>query len=602
MASLLSNLNPVPSFPPYSGPYKVGTIDVEIPVSQLESPSPAPDGSADIHTVLFRIFYPAMAELRAKQVSWLPAPQRLNIAAYAQFMGAGNTLASLLSFLPRHLHWTSIPAYKNAALVPPTPEKSGARWPTMIFSHGLGGNRNAYSYFAGSLASYGVVVVCPEHRDGSATLSLVRDPKGTDTKCTQRTVPYVRISHSQTPENWAARDRQLRIRLWELGLIFEALTALDRGNSNSLRNLNYSTPSSALAQFSHALDVQRPGAVIFAGHSFGAATTVQLLKSTFYANHPAIRAMPRQDALFTPSPTCALVSQITPQTPTILLDMWCFPLVSAASAPLFKLPLPYYSSPASTQDGAPKASSGDSSSSSATRLTSTILAVQSQAFHKWTEHLHTTARVLSPNPAAPVVTEDMFSSPSSSSADEPPVTFAKPHWFYVTASAHLAQSDFGVLFPWLTGKVFKSERPERVLRLNVRAALQFLRGEAGVAGVRGTAREGLVDGNLGDGTGLSTGTVGEEWVEKDDVILEKCVDGEGKIDAWRWINTIGLGGRSGPSELEMMMRKGGKEEEERKAKAEEGEREMEAEMEPSLGNVVDGAAAGVAKDVVSKEK
>lgn len=100
MASLLSNLNPVPSFPPYSGPYKVGTIDVEIPVSQLESPSSAPDGSAEIHTVLFRIFYPAMPEPRAKQVSWLPAPQRLNIAAYAQFMGAGNTLASLLSYVP----------------------------------------------------------------------------------------------------------------------------------------------------------------------------------------------------------------------------------------------------------------------------------------------------------------------------------------------------------------------------------------------------------------------------------------------------------------------------------------------------------------------
>lgn len=97
MASFASSLSPIPSFPQYTGPYKVGTVDVELPVSGLDSPSPAPDGASEIHTVLFRIFYPAVPEPRSKRVPWLPAPQRLHIAAYAQFMGAGTTLASIVS-------------------------------------------------------------------------------------------------------------------------------------------------------------------------------------------------------------------------------------------------------------------------------------------------------------------------------------------------------------------------------------------------------------------------------------------------------------------------------------------------------------------------
>lgn len=97
MASLLSGLNPLPRFPDYTGPHKVGTVDVEVPVSELVAPSPTPEGAADLHTVLFRIFYPAIPDAEGKPITWLPAPQRLHIAAYAQFLGAGATLSSILS-------------------------------------------------------------------------------------------------------------------------------------------------------------------------------------------------------------------------------------------------------------------------------------------------------------------------------------------------------------------------------------------------------------------------------------------------------------------------------------------------------------------------
>lgn len=556
MTSFASSFNPVPTFPEYTGPYKVGTVDIEIPVSQLDPDpkSPGPDGSTDVHTILCRIFYPAVPESRPKRITWLPNPQRLHIGAYAQFLGVGSTAANIISFLPRYLHWTTIPVQKNAALLSPRLSNENPRWPTMIFSHGLGGNRNAYSHNAGSLASYGVVVICPEHRDSSAALTLVRDPDSQNrffTKNTRHTVPYIRTPHDQKPEIWQFRDKQLRIRLWEMNLVFEAILSLDRGEKSLIKsNLNRSTPLSALSQFTDKLDVIEPGRVIFAGHSFGAATTVQLLKSVYY--NPKLPSS--SSRLFTPRPTSALSKQITSKTPSILLDMWCFPLLSAASAELYKLPLPCYG------EGGPGGKG--------------ILAVESDQFFKWGEHLRIKARILSSNPASPL------SDGGGGGGDDRSASL--PHFFYVHKSAHLSQSDFAILFPWLTKKAFGSDAPERVLRLNTRAQLQFLR----TCGVRvaATVKEDLVEG----------GYEGEEEkeVENDGAILEQSSkEREVKIEAWKWIDIFGLikdGRGVYPSEVEVVNRQMEGNEKVTSDEAEEEEKGMGREMEPEIGDVVEG--------------
>jgi hypothetical protein len=96
MASYFSRLSPVPGFSPYTGPYKVGTVDVELPISELESPSPAP--TEDIPTVQYRIFYPCVPDAKCKKsVHWLPAPQRGYVSAYTRFLGAGSLLADVIS-------------------------------------------------------------------------------------------------------------------------------------------------------------------------------------------------------------------------------------------------------------------------------------------------------------------------------------------------------------------------------------------------------------------------------------------------------------------------------------------------------------------------
>ncbi|KAK4986688.1 hypothetical protein LTR50_005133 [Elasticomyces elasticus] len=425
----LSQLSPVPSFPSYTGPYQVGTFHVEIPAADLPSPAPAPDPS--IGTVSFRIFYPCQKPPgHQKPVRWIPQPQRAVVGAFTRFLGAGQRFSEFFPFLPSLLYYITIPAVRNAPLLPPP--TANKRWPIMFFSHGLAGNRNTYSHLCGSLSSHGIVVISMDHRDGSSPIQHVHATKTTEAKI----IESLKVSHAPSTEVYEARDGQLRIRLWELGLAHEALLCMDQGTK--VNNLDDSCKAgrsgdweSLLSTFKDQLDVHTPGRVSFAGHSFGAATTIQFLKSVCYASsHPSNSRHP----LFVPSPDSSIAKQITASTPTILLDLWCLPLRSADQAWMWEKSLPAYGS--KTPGG------------------SAVLAVLSQAFVNWSGNLNDTKRAVAPpknydGPAANV--------------------------FYPAQSQHFSQSDFGVLFPYLTKKFLKAEEPERVLRLNMRAALQTMR-------------------------------------------------------------------------------------------------------------------------------
>lgn len=301
----------------------------------------------------------------------------------------------------------------------------------MVFSHGLGGSRNAYSHITGSLASHGIVVVAPDHRDGSAPISFIRATNESEA----RTVEYRKVPHAPSPEVYQSRDEQLKIRLWELGLIHDALLKVDEGTQ--LENLDENSSShwkndrnDVLPMFKGQLDVQEPGSIAWAGHSFGAATSVQFVKSIFWRG---------DSPLFTPAPRSRIVRQINPHTPVVLLDLWCLPLRSSSTRVLWEKPMPCY------------ASSGPGGTA--------LVSIISEAFFKWRGNLQDTKRVLSEKP----------------SSNRPPHTKPGPRFFYSVSSAHLSQSDFGILFPWITKKVFKAEEPERTLKLNVRAILQMLR-------------------------------------------------------------------------------------------------------------------------------
>jgi platelet-activating factor acetylhydrolase len=388
--------------------------------------------------------------------------------------------------LPQILYYISIPVHHNADILePPTKSK---RWPVMVFSHGLGGSRNAYSHICGSLASHGLVVVAPDHRDGSSPISFVNTPE--DKERVKR-VEYKKLAHSASTEVYEGRDEQLRTRLQELALIHDALLKIDERIplKNVAEGQQKSGVKNMLTMFAQRLDVHEPGAISWAGHSFGAATTVQLVKSVYYRPETDQRDF---KPLLTPSKNSSIVRQITPASPVVLLDLWTLPIQSPATAWLRSKPMPCYQS-----------STGGSN----------LLAILSEAFYKWSSNLENTKRILR--------------KPSTSDSGHP--SQPDPHIFYPVSSAHLSQSDFGVLFPWVTTKVFGAKEPERVLKLNTRAILQLLR-NAGIV----VANTSASDMELEDTQGLENGVV------HDEKILESK---EGSVRDWISLNSEPTKGR-----------------------------------------------------------
>lgn len=299
----------------------------------------------------------------------------------------------------------------------------------MVFSHGLGGSRNTYSQICGSIASHGMVVVAAEHRDGSCPRTFICDEKGPNS----RYVDYDNISHKPSSDVLHKRSDQLRIRLTELGLIYDMLVKLDQGKKLS----NYNTVEDdghgveVFQSVQSKLDILEPGRITWAGHSFGAASVAQFIKSVFWGKPGKANTF---KPLYDPPRDHQLISQITPTSPLILLDPWALPFHDTKTSWLLDQELPCYST--DKPNG------------------STVLAILSEGFYKWNANL---------------VQVKEYMSPRSKNVREP------AHIFYAKTAAHLSQSDVGILFPWITRVMLKTSDPDRILRLNTRATMEVVR-------------------------------------------------------------------------------------------------------------------------------
>ena len=457
--TMLSSLNPIPSFPAYAGPYRVGSSELEVPVAEVPSETPVPDPK--ITSIKFRVFYPTTSDATSrKSVSWLPEPHKESLAGLLAFAGTSPRLQKLLTFFPNLLSYITIPAVRDAPLL-----SRRTPFPIAIFSHGLGGHANAYSSICGNLASCGVVVFAPEHRDGSCPVAYAKTKRSNSISTAYR-IPYQKHAHRPDPDVLQARNKQLRIRLWELELLYSTITALNAGTK--LNTFSTSDPPSFHSKLNLA-----PGAVSWAGHSFGAATMVQLTKSVFY--HEALPSPPTNSTddwtpLYTPSANHALVQQITPHSPLVLLDLWTMPLRGHLTEWLWAKPLPCYTTPTPSSSSTPTA----------------VLAIMSSEFTGYSELLRRMKALLSPDPVSTLEKLESFSSSTASGSmpearstasssetltnlETQPLLFTVPH------SAHLSQSDFGPLFPYLNKRFLKVDDPDAKIQVNVRAILQMMR-------------------------------------------------------------------------------------------------------------------------------
>lgn len=92
--------------PKHTGPYEVGTIDIEAPLDEprLISNTTYSDGGEPafkLETVLFSVYYPAVDRARSsKRHYWIPKPVSLKAEGYARFLHVNNFIVRpILSFV-----------------------------------------------------------------------------------------------------------------------------------------------------------------------------------------------------------------------------------------------------------------------------------------------------------------------------------------------------------------------------------------------------------------------------------------------------------------------------------------------------------------------
>ena len=245
----------------------------------LMTAGPAEEG------VFVRLYYPSvlpLAETVKKHSLWPLWSNDDYLVGFVKFMQA--MLARWPSWAPRgeflyidqvsyiapfmHLGCTHVwkllngrvfcPILKNAKI---SREK---KWPLVVFSHGMGCSRFAYSRICTDIASHGFVVAATEHREGSAALSFTME------RGQKVWIPHRRVSEEE--KEYSVRNSQLQLRISEIIRTLNLMEELEKGSNVS--NVLEDRSEYDLSMFRNSLDISNP---IMAGHSYGGATTLMAL-------------------------------------------------------------------------------------------------------------------------------------------------------------------------------------------------------------------------------------------------------------------------------------------------------------------------------------
>ncbi|KAG9010432.1 hypothetical protein FRB94_010395 [Tulasnella sp. JGI-2019a] len=262
------------TLPRYTGPYKVGVTDVELPVPRRTFGTfkhrrlANAEAGLSMETVFFTLFYPAEPALNASgKVVWFPKLGQ-TVDGFLKMAKRTPNIAYRSVAYPiaaATITGTTFPAYESAHMKsPPT----GERWPLMLFSHGVGCSRLMYSSYCGEMASRGYVVAAIEHRDGTGPSSTIRTAQGTTQK-----LDWLQWSDliwpdlaEQPKDDTTLRHEQIALRLAETEEVIKALQQVSRGEPVLQTTL---TPVNL--EFGKWIDASRP---IMTGHSLGGSLAI----------------------------------------------------------------------------------------------------------------------------------------------------------------------------------------------------------------------------------------------------------------------------------------------------------------------------------------
>ncbi|CAJ2505352.1 Uu.00g127460.m01.CDS01 [Anthostomella pinea] len=468
---------PTKSLPAYTGPYPVGTMEIEVPAKNPRTFSGIKRNGKhllQLETVLMTVYYPAAnrrdpggnqpPQSNGGKVSrelWLGRP-RINMAkGYGRFAGVGSLAVPL--FLPAM--FTKLPAYRNAPLADYwAPEvdtktegvhvkaKQGDKpegapdepvFPLILFSHGLGGTRTMYSSICGEFASYGFIVCAVEHRDGSGPRSYVNHTKPppdhisgsmTDREQTSKTTDGGGVEHTKEQRK---KGYDMIDYVFPKDNPWDTSPNDKKGVDHELRNAQIDL---RLAELEEAYFIMQE---IHRGE--GSYVAERNLRKKGYKGSPSrglggvdwnrwkgrfhldnVTACGHSFGAATVTEMLRHGDRFSSISQGIIYDIWG----------------------AGTRPSAPEEEPEH-------RIHSPLLAVNSEAFTYWPSNFELVDSLIKEAQAGP---------------DE------SPSWLItLRGTVHVSQSDFSLLYPHVCSLVLKMvANPQRALDLNINASLEFL--------------------------------------------------------------------------------------------------------------------------------
>ncbi|PFH51356.1 hypothetical protein AMATHDRAFT_175231 [Amanita thiersii Skay4041] len=284
--------------------------------------------------VAFTAYYPAdISSSSEKGVNWLLGPTSSSLHGFSIFLGIPSWILWPLVYL--FGRFIKIPVYPNAPLLRPSNNhviddkanmtKGTKRWPLVLFSHGLGGSRTAYSHFCSRLAASGKVVLAIEHRDGTGHACVTRSWEENGEK-KSRPIYYIKEKevlwddHSEDKESAPYRLRmdQLTFRRKEIFYMYRTFCDFVKGDSSvEIETIDRNTfdKNSWISSDDGAkgCPINYDEDITLAGHSFGGCTSLSILSTSPPDEHEHI-----------------------PITKTLILDPWLDPLPTPGPIPLTK--------------------------------------------------------------------------------------------------------------------------------------------------------------------------------------------------------------------------------------------------------------------------
>jgi len=264
----MSETNGKKHLPAPRGPHSVGFVDlanhnvlarIYYPTKEkcMENHEKWPIWAGDDYITGLLVFMKAMTH---RWPSWAPREEYQhfdNIRKLTQWIPQSG-FPSIFRLLNGRIH---VPVIERAAV------NKDKKWPLVVFSHGLGCARSMYSQVCYDLASYGFIVIAPEHRDGSACLSYHFDKSGKKFAVNHRRIEL-------TEEEYFVRNRQVRERSHEALQALDLAFSLNKSEQPHNNFYQEKEKDQFLSGFKDTMDLSNP---VMCGHSFGGATTLMAL-------------------------------------------------------------------------------------------------------------------------------------------------------------------------------------------------------------------------------------------------------------------------------------------------------------------------------------